>query len=199
MEATIEQRKERGGLEEYALVLDYLPTGKSFSIKSEPLAQLLGEEKFTLLEVSLKQGVIVKTGERVYIGRNERDKILQIKSRLKYNDLTEGAKKELPNAITSVIKSNEQKYINLFNIAGPLNIREHSLELLPGIGKKNLQAILAAREEKKFENFEDMSKRVVILQNPIKLLVDRIIEEMKGESRFYILTKPYPRDDEKRY
>ena len=78
----------------------------------------------------------------------------------------------------------------MFNNAGPLNIREHSLELLPGIGKRHLTAILDAREEKKFESFEDITNRVQLLQDPIKLLVDRVIMELKGDSRFFMLTKP---------
>ena len=36
--------------EDYAIVLDYLPHGKSSDFKEEPLAQLLGETHFSLLE-----------------------------------------------------------------------------------------------------------------------------------------------------
>ena len=56
--------------------------------------------------------------------------------------------------------------------------------------KKHLSAILDAREEKKFESFADISNRVSLLQDPAKLLTDRVIEELKGDSRFYILTRP---------
>ena len=66
----------------------------------------------------------------------------------------------------------------------------HSLELLPGVGKKHLSAILKAREEKPFESFKDISERVSLLQDPIKLLTERVILELKGESRFYMLTRP---------
>lgn len=184
-----ERTQRREELEEYAIVLDYLPTGKSYSVKPEPLVQLIGENKFTLLEAVAKD-VEIKVGERVYIGREERDKILLIKGRLSYNDLTEGAKKELQDAIYKIIKSNEKKFVELFNNASSLNIRMHSLELLPGIGKRHLTAILDAREEKKFESFEDITKRVQLLQDPIKLLVDRVIMELKGDSRFFMLTKP---------
>ncbi len=187
------EEERREGLEEYAVVLEYLPSGKSYSARSEPLTQIIGEEKFTLLEATLKQGASVKAEERVYIGKAERDKISLIKTRLSYEELTEGAKKELPTVISSIIRMHEQKFVSLFNSAGPLNIREHSLELLPGVGKKYLKAILDAREEKRFESFADMSARVPTLQDPVKLLADRVLLELKGGSRFYILTKPYTR------
>lgn len=189
----MEQEPKREELEEYAVVLDYLPTGKSFSVRSEPITQLIGETKFTLLEAIPKEGASVKVGERVYIGKNERDKISLIKTRLTYNDLTEGARNELPNAIKKIIKDNEKRFVEVFNIAGPINIREHSLELLPGIGKKHLQAILSAREQKKFESFADISSRISLLQDPIRLLTERVLIELKGESRFYILSRPYAR------
>ncbi len=184
-----ESEQRRVDLEEYAFVLDYLPTGKSFSVKSEPLTQLIGESKFTLLEAVPKSSEI-KIEERLYIGKGVREKIALIKGRLAYENLTEGSKNELPNAISKIITGNEARFIEFFNTASSLNIRMHSLELLPGIGKKHLAAILDARDEKPFESFSDMEKRVTMLQNPVKLLTDRIIIELKGESRFYILTKP---------
>ncbi len=179
----------REDLEEYALVIDYLPTGKSFSARSEPILQLLGETKFTLLEAVPKDGD-VKVGERLYIGKGERDKVSLIKSRLSYENLTEGAKNELHNAITTIIRGNEKRFVDFFNTASPLNIRMHSLELLPGIGKKHLAAIIDAREEKPFESFHDITNRVPLLQDPVKLLTERILLELKGDSRFYILTRP---------
>jgi len=177
--------------EENAYVLDFLLSGKSASGRSEPLAQLIGEEWFTLLEVVPKPGVILKQGEKVYIGKAERDKIALIKTRITYSELTETGKKELPLMIATIVKEREAHFVNVFNVAGPLNIREHSLELLPGIGKKHLDAILKARNEKKFESFGDITARVSLMQDPAKLITDRIIEELEGTGRFYMFTKPY--------
>ncbi len=183
------EREKHEELEEYAIVLDFMPTGRSSALKSEPTAQLLGENKFTLLEVVTKTKDVA-IGERVYIGKGERDKVALIKERITYDQLTDAAKRELPNAIQSIVKGNEQKFLAFFNNAGPLNIRMHALELLPGIGKKHLEAILTARDEKQFESFGDLLNRVPLLQDPVKLITERVIEELKGGSRFYLLTKP---------
>src|SRR5271155_1790952 len=110
-EPELEQRREN--LEEYAIVLDYLPTGRSSSVRSEPLVQILGEEKFTLLEEVPKRPDI-KVGEKEYIGKGDRDKISIIKGRMLYNDLTEVSKNELPIAIAMIIKSNEPKFVEIF-------------------------------------------------------------------------------------
>jgi putative nucleotide binding protein len=177
--------------EENAVVLDFMVSGKSHSGRSEPLAQLMGEVYFTLLEAVPKEGITLKAGDKVYIGRGERDKISLIKTRITYNELTQTAKNELPNIIMKIIVEHEDKFVALFNTAGPVNIREHSLELLPGIGKKHLDAILKARQEKKFESFKDITDRVALMQEPAKLIRDRIIEELQGTGRFYMFTKPY--------
>ena len=183
------QQEERR--EEYAYVLDFMSTGKSFSTKSEPIAQLVGEEWFTLLEVTPKPGASMSLGERVYIGREERDKVSLIKARITYNDLTQTSKSGLQKTILQIINTNEKRFVDVFNNAGPLNIRQHSLELLPGIGKKHLEAILKARQEKKFESFDDINKRVSLLQEPTKLITERIMRELQGTERFYMFTKPY--------
>ncbi len=184
--------------EDYARVLDFMLTGKSFSNRPEPLAQLIGEEWFTLLEAAPKPGVSMAAKERVYIGAEEREKIALIKSRILYDDLTQTSKGELPIVLNEIVKEREQRFVEFFNKTGPLNIREHSLELLPGIGKKHLQAILAARNEKPFESFADISQRVQLLQDPMKLIVDRIISELGGSQRFYLFTKPFVRREHER-
>jgi len=152
---------------------------------------LIGEEWFTLLEAVPKPGALLKAGERVYIGKDEREKISLIKSRVSVNELTQTAKNELPNMVMKIVKEHEKKFVDVFNNAGPLNIRQHTLELLPGIGKKHLEAILKARGEKKFESFADITARVSLMQDPAKLITDRIVNELQGTERFYMFTKPY--------
>jgi putative nucleotide binding protein len=114
-----------------------------------------------------------------------------IKSRIDYNELTQTAKNELPNLVMKIVKLDEKHFVDVFNNAGALNMRQHALELLPGIGKKHLEAILKARDEKRFESFEDISKRVALLQDPAKLITERILAELRGDERFYMFTKPY--------
>ncbi|MCL4383439.1 MAG: DUF655 domain-containing protein [Candidatus Marsarchaeota archaeon] len=184
------QQLQQFDKEEFAFVLDFMPTGKSFSNKSEPLVQLLGEEKFTLLEAVPKPNAILNLGERVYIGKNERDKIAIIKNRTTYDDLTETSKRELSIIIDLIIKTNEKKFINLFNTAGPLNIRQHSLDLIPGIGKKYLIEILRQREIKKFESFDDLEQRIGLKKIP-EFIRNRIILELQGNERFNLFIKQY--------
>ena len=62
--------------EEYAYVLDFLqhgrpgfrPTGRA-GYRAGALIQCVGEEFFTLLEALVKEGLLLKPGDRVYVGR----------------------------------------------------------------------------------------------------------------------------------
>ena len=65
--------------DEYVVVLDFLPKGRSGYRKPEPLAQVLGEKYFSLLEVIVKDDAIVKQGDKIYIGEGERKEVDHIK------------------------------------------------------------------------------------------------------------------------
>ncbi|MGC9517150.1 MAG: DUF655 domain-containing protein [Methanomicrobiales archaeon] len=187
-------------MEEYAIILDYLPLGYVKeglpSFKRKPVAQAIGKEEFTLLELIPKENVDLDIHEKVYIGSGKRDKIARVNRRLKYDDLTSTAKVELDYVIEEIIKAKEDKFIEFFNEAGPISTRLHQLELLPGIGKKHMWDILNARKEKKFDNFDDIKARVPMLADPVKLLAKRILLELeatpekKGKRKYVLFTRP---------
>ncbi len=177
--------------EEYAIVLDYLPIGYPGHFKKEPIAQAIGEDHFTLLELIIKREVKVDLRERVYIGPEKREKVQFIKGRIKYSQLTNTAQKELEDVLQDLVSKKEEQFVNFFNKAGSITVRQHSLELLPGIGKKHMWDLLAQREKKPFQSFKDISERVALMPDPKNIIVERIIEELKGDTKYYIFTRPY--------
>ena len=171
-------------MEEYAIILDYLPLGYVKegipTYKRKPVAQAIGKEEFTLLELIPKEDVTLDIHQKVYIGSGKRDEIARVNRRLKYDDLTSTAKIELNYVIEEIIKAKEDKFVEFFNEAGPISTRLHQLELLPGIGKKHMWDIIKARKEKPFESFDDIKKRVTMLSNPLKLISKRILLELEA-------------------
>jgi len=172
--------------EEFAIVLDFLPGGKPLAGVYTPVAQVLGENYFILLEVVPRKGVNLSIGEKVYIGPEKRDKIHHVLGKIKYDELTQNAKLELENVLKELVSKNEQRFVKFFNEARPLTTRMHQLELLPGIGKKHMWKILMEREKKPFESFQDIKQRVSFLPEPEKLVIKRIISELQGEDRYKI-------------
>lgn len=179
--------------EEYAIVLDFLLHGYPFdstpSHKKQPIIQAIGVNKFSLLELVAKRDMFVQPYEKVYLGEGKRDKVHHILGRLAYEKLTPTAKAELPAVIAELVKENEKRFIEFFNTAKPLTTRMHSLELLPGLGKKHMWEILEKREEKPFESFADIKTRIHLMPEPEKIIVKRILQEIMGLEKHNIFVE----------
>lgn len=177
--------------EENAFVLDYLPYGRS-SDKSRhlivPSVQIMGEQFFTLLEAELKVGASVAVQERIYIGRERREKVDRIISRITYDQLTANAKAEIVPLIEDLVKKQEKRFVDFFNNSQPVTPRMHSLELLPGIGKKSMWTIVNLREKKPFTGYKDIQDRTGIT-DVTKVLSKRIMEELSTESKYRLFTR----------
>lgn len=176
--------------DEHVRILDYLPKGKSEvpMHKRKPMAQAIGEIYFSLLELTPREGVLFESGDKVYIGEGTRDKVDHIERRIKYDWLTPTAKTELPYILKEIILENEEKSVDFFNTAGIISTRQHKLEVLPRIGKKHRQEILVEREIKPFKSFDDMKKRLKNVPDPVNIIVEKIVEELKGESKYLLFT-----------
>jgi len=176
-----ERRKE-----EYAIVLDFLPNGYPFDTtnpRKTPIVQALGKDHFALLEIVPKKGIFLKPYEEVYIGDGKRDKVHHINGKLPVERLTQTARAELEFIIVDMVNKREKEFVDFFNNAQPLSTRMHSLELLPGLGKKHMWEIVEERRAEPFKDFEDIKKRVKLLPDPKKLIIKRIVNEVLGQEK----------------
>jgi len=179
--------------EDYVIVLDFLPHGYPFDARSSfrkgPVVQALSRNNFTLLELVPKQGVLFQPGEEVYIGDGKREKVHHVVGRMSAEKLTQTARGELEVLVKTLVEEHPQRFVDFFNKAGPISTRMHQIELLPGIGKKHMWEILEAREEKPFESFEDIKKRVSQLPDPVKSVIRRVLMEIQGEDKYKIFVR----------
>ncbi len=179
--------------EERAVVLDFLPNGYPFDTRpmhrKTPIVQALGKEHFVLLELVPKKGIFLQPYEEVYMGEGKREKIHHIVGRIDAEKLTETAKAELDFVITEVVDKDETRFVAFFNKAGPINMRRHQIELLPGIGKKHMWEIIEKRKEKDFSSFSDLKKRVKLIPDPKKAVIKRLLMEIKGEDKHKLFTQ----------
>lgn len=177
-------------MEDYAWVIEYLPLGHASALKKEAIVQLVGANFFTLLEASIKPNASIVLGKKVFVGKEGREEIEHIKGRIKYDDLTRGAKDFLSSILKKAVADKEAYFINFINKARPISIRVHTIDLLPGIGKKNMEAILTEREKQAFESFEDIKKRIPSISDPVSIFVNRVKSELAGNEKYYLFVKP---------
>ena len=184
--------------DEWAVVLDFLAKGHSGMSRSQPSAQVIGDKYFSLLEVIVREGNALKPGDRLYIGDKKRDAVQYISGRIETKDLTAAAKDELEDVVEKIVESNPEHFLKFFNESTSLTTRQHQLELLPGIGKKHLWAILDERKGNPFKSFEDVKTRVPLIPDPKTMVVRRIIQELEGEDRYSVFVLKLKEQEDKR-
>jgi putative nucleotide binding protein len=172
--------------DEWAIVLDFLSHGHHEMERSQPVAQVLGDNYFSLLEIIIRDDVHLKTGDRIYIGDGKRKEAKYIRGRMDVDKLTVGAKQELVDTIEMIVKKNPKRFLEFFNKSGAITTRLHQLELLPGIGKKHLWAIIEERKTRPFESFDELKKRVPLLPDPEKMVIKRILDELSDKDKYRI-------------
>ena len=129
-----------------------------------------------------------EVGERIYIGKEGRTKVLSVLGKMNYDDVSSSAQSELYAVVENIVTNNESKFVEYLNNARPLTPRIHALELIPGIGKTYMKTMLEERDRKKFESYEDLQERVGF-KEPVKHISERIMDEITGQSRMNLFVK----------
>ncbi len=176
--------------EEHAYVLDFVERGKSATVRGREgiIIVGLGEDRLTLLEILGVPDSTFEVGERIFIGKEGRTKVLSVLGKMDYNRISTSAQSEMPSVVEKIISQNEKRFIQYLNNAQPLTPRIHALELIQGIGKTYMKVMLDEREKTPFTDFNDLQNRVG-LKEPIKQLTKRIVEEITGETRMNLFVK----------
>ncbi len=177
-------------METYAIVLDHLPTGRATDrgFHREPVVIGLGVSELKFLEIVVPPSGRFVPGSRIPLVpiEGKSPPIDHVRRRLSAGELTSAARTELGPALGSIVREDGARYLRFFNEAGAVSRRFHLLELLPGVGKKTMQAIVDERRRRPFASFADIESRVH-LKSPEKLVVARIEQELTGVDDKYRL------------
>jgi putative nucleotide binding protein len=148
--------------EEYAYVLDFNSRGKSSTVRGREgiIITAIGEDRLTILEILGIPNSTFEIGEKIYIGKEGRTKVLSVLGKMEYDKISSSAQSELESVVQKIVTNNESKFVEYLNNARPLTPRIHALELIPGIGKTYMKNMLEERDKKKFESYHDLQERV---------------------------------------
>jgi putative nucleotide binding protein len=170
--------------------LDYLPNGRSTErgFSREPVALGIGETELKLLEIIPRSGVPLVIGSRIPLVSHEGTlpPIDHVRRRLTHQELTTQGRTELPAILEKIVLGDEARFLRFVNEAPAVSRRFHLLELLPGIGKKTMLAIVDERKRAPFTSFQELGERMR-LTHPERLIVARIEEELEGAPDKYRL------------
>ncbi len=82
--------------EEYAYVLDFNSRGKSSTVKGREgiIITAIGEDRLTLLEILGIPNSTFEIGEKIYIGKEGRTKVLSVLGKMDYDRISSSAQSE---------------------------------------------------------------------------------------------------------
>ena len=142
----------------------------------------LGESKMMLGRYA-SVNAATAVGERIYVGvdSSKRTDVGEILGMAKIDRLSNSASNDLPLVAQVFIEENQNHFIkSFFNIAGPLSLKQHAFELLPGIGKKKALQMVEIRGSSGFTSIEQLNEACSI--DAAELLAKRLVAEIKDRN-----------------
>ena len=168
-----------------AVLLDVLPNGRPDDDRPQsrksPVAYGLGEASFALYELALDDDPDASVGDRIALDGPAVGRYREVS----FDDLTRNAAAEIEYAVEDVVAADEKRFVDFYNEAGPITLRLHQLNLLPGIGKKLRNDLLDERKRGPFESFDDVEERIAGLHRPREVILERIVEEIREDDLKY--------------
>lgn len=176
--------------EDTVRVLDFRTRQRSSTIRGRKgiILTTIGENKFTLLEVLGIEGATFEIGEKVDVSRETRSKIESVLGKLEYSRISSSAKDMINQTVRDIVMNTEDRFLSYINKAEPLTPRIHALEIIPGVGKHLLKAIINERNNRAFESYTDIEERTGF-KDPSSRIIQRIIDEITGKTRISIFFK----------
>ncbi|GAA0529685.1 DUF655 domain-containing protein [Halorubrum ejinorense] len=168
-----------------AVLLDVLPNGRPDDDRPQsrksPVAYGLGDASFALYELALDDDSDASVGDRIALDGPAVGRYREVS----FDDLTRNAAAEVEYAVEDVVAADEGRFVEFYNEAGPITLRLHQLNLLPGIGKKLRNDLLDERKRGPFESFDDVEERIAGLHRPREVILERIVEEIREDDLKY--------------
>ena len=154
-------------------------------VENDPQTNVIvafGESKMLLGRFTAKN-TNCSAGDRIYVGVDsaKRTDVGDILGMAKMELLSNSAASDLPLIIQLFIEEKASHFIKaFFNIAGPLSLKQHAFELLPGIGKKKALQMVEVRGSGGFTSLEHLNESCAI--DAAELLSKRFVAEISDRN-----------------
>ena len=135
--------------------------------------QCISEPSLFLLRSRLASPDEISVGEIIELP----SEILGSFSELRLKDLSGSSQQELVSAISDSIMSDPERHLSFYNSAGPMSLKFHAFQLLPGIGNSKAIQMVQKRGQIGWSTFEEVDDACGI--ESVKLLSERYLKEME--------------------
>ena len=102
-------------------------------------------------------------------------------SEIRHRDLSPAAIGELTEALLATISETPEKHLGFYNSAGPMSLKYHAFQLLPGIGNAKALQMVQLRGIAGWNDFAAVDEACGI--DSARLLAERYVKEMEDDAQ----------------
>ena len=150
-------------------VLERRPVGYEIQALTEPSFYLVRSRVVNAEEIEQGSEISIESGEIGPI------------SEIRFKDLSQASQGELTDSILKSISSDPYRHLMFYNSAGPMSLKFHSFQLLPGVGNSKAMQMVKNRGGNGWSTFEQVDESCGI--ESARLLAERYVKEMEDTAQ----------------
>ncbi len=139
--------------------------------------QCISEPSLFILRARVSDASDFSVGETVDIPSESVGALSEV--RLK--DLSGSSQQELVASLSASISSEPERHLSFYNSAGPMSLKFHAFQLLPGIGNSKAIQMVQKRGGSGWNSFEEVDDDCGI--ESVRLLAERYVKEMEDTAQ----------------
>lgn len=138
---------------------------------------------FCRLKVKASDDMFIPN-QRLYIGTDkaQRKEVVAILGMAHLDKMSNMARQDLPLVVQLFVEEHAAYFVeNFYNRAGPMNLKQHSFQLLPDIGNRKAKNMVDARNQLgMFASMDELNAQCSI--NGAELLARRFVQEIEDKA-----------------
>jgi len=137
------------------------------------------EQHLHLIKVRANPGCgILAPGQKLELPTEvESGKIALVLGKGRYRELPNQAQAAINDVMKEILSENPKSCMEFYNRAGPVSLKFHAFQLLPGIGQKKATQMMKSRVSAGWMTFEEVDEACTI--DSLQLIVERLVEELQ--------------------
>jgi putative nucleotide binding protein len=137
------------------------------------------EQHLLLIKARASPGCGVLTpGQKLELPTEEAsEKIALVLGKGRYRELPNQAQAAIVDVMKEILSENPKTCLEFYNRAGPVSLKYHAFQLLPGVGPRKATQMVKSRVSAGWMTFEEVDEACTI--DSLQLIVERLVEELQ--------------------
>jgi putative nucleotide binding protein len=137
------------------------------------------EQHLHLIKARASPGCgILAPGQKLELPTEEgSEKIALVLGKGRYRELPNLAQAAIVDVMKGILSENPKACLEFYNRAGPVSLKYHAFQLLPGVGPRKATQMVKSRVSAGWMTFEEVDEACTI--DSLQLIVERLVEELQ--------------------